>query len=70
MVGQAKVIYSGGEDVDILAAGASKGKGLEFLLRQVRGTARCPPLLRPSPVKASCSSNEQRPIENPDTDGS
>ena len=31
----AKVIYSGGEDVDVLAAGASKGKGLEFLLQQV-----------------------------------
>ena len=32
---KAKVIYSGGEDVDVLAAGASKGKGLEFLLQQV-----------------------------------
>lgn len=32
---QAKVIYSGGADVDILAAGASKGDGLEFLLSQV-----------------------------------
>ena len=32
----AKVIYSGGVDVDILAAKASKGKGLEFLLQQVR----------------------------------
>jgi hydroxymethylpyrimidine pyrophosphatase-like HAD family hydrolase len=32
---QAKVIYSGGSDVDILAAGASKGDGLKFLLKQV-----------------------------------
>ena len=32
---KATVIYSGGADVDILAAGASKGKGLEFLLKQV-----------------------------------
>lgn len=32
---QAKVIYSGGSDVDILAAGASKGDGLKFLLEQV-----------------------------------
>lgn len=30
----AKVIYSGGADVDILAAGASKGEGLKFLLKQ------------------------------------
>ena len=33
---QAKVIYSGGSDVDILAAGASKGDGLKFLLKQAR----------------------------------
>lgn len=33
---QAKVIYSGGSDVDVLPSGASKGKGLEFLLQQVR----------------------------------
>jgi sucrose-6F-phosphate phosphohydrolase len=32
---QAKVIYSGGSDVDILAAGASKGDGLKFLLKQI-----------------------------------
>lgn len=32
----AKVIYSGGADVDILAAGASKGEGLKFLLKQAR----------------------------------
>lgn len=31
----AKVIYSGGADVDVLAAGASKGEGLKFLLNQV-----------------------------------
>ena len=31
----AKVIYSGGEDLDILPQQASKGKGLEFLLEQV-----------------------------------
>ena len=30
----AKVIYSGGEDLDILPAHASKGKGLEFLLNE------------------------------------
>ncbi len=32
---KAKVIYSGGADVDVLAAKASKGAGLQFLLRQV-----------------------------------
>ena len=31
----AKVIHSGGEDLDILPAHASKGKGLEFLLGEV-----------------------------------
>ena len=31
----AKVIYSGGADLDILPHHASKGKGLEFLLREV-----------------------------------
>jgi hypothetical protein len=31
----AKVIYSGKVDVDVLPAGASKGKGLEFLLGEV-----------------------------------
>lgn len=31
----AKLIYSGGVDLDILPQQASKGKGLEFLLRQV-----------------------------------
>ncbi len=33
---EAKVIYSGGADVDILASKASKGAGLQFLLGQVR----------------------------------
>lgn len=37
---RAKLIYSGGVDLDILPEGASKGKGLEFLLRQVH----CHPL--------------------------
>ena len=32
----AKVIYSGGADLDILPQHASKGKGLEFLLKEVR----------------------------------
>ena len=32
----AKMIYSGGEDLDVLPAQASKGKGLEFLLKEVR----------------------------------
>lgn len=31
----AKVIYSGGADLDILPQHASKGKGLEFLLGEV-----------------------------------
>ena len=31
----AKLIYSGGADLDILPQGASKGKGLEFLLEEV-----------------------------------
>ncbi len=53
LVSQAKVIYSGGEDVDILAAGASKGKGLEFLLRQVRGVARARPLHSSAAARAS-----------------
>ena len=33
---KAKVIYSGGADLDILPQHASKGKGLEFLLQEVR----------------------------------
>lgn len=32
---KAKVIYSGGMDLDILPQQASKGKGLEFLLKEV-----------------------------------
>jgi hydroxymethylpyrimidine pyrophosphatase-like HAD family hydrolase len=36
---QAAVIFSGGEDLDILPSSASKGKALSFLLRQV-GAAR------------------------------
>lgn len=31
------VIFSGGEDLDILPSRASKGKALSFLLKQVRG---------------------------------
>ena len=31
----AKLIYSGGADLDVLPQGASKGKGLEFLLSEV-----------------------------------
>ena len=31
----AKLIYSGGEDLDVLPCAASKGKGLEFLLNEV-----------------------------------
>ena len=37
----AKIIYSGGEDLDILPQQASKGKGLEFLLEQVASHPRC-----------------------------
>ncbi|CAL5220768.1 g2832 [Coccomyxa viridis] len=33
---RAKIIYSGGMDVDILPEGASKGEGLKFLLRQIK----------------------------------
>lgn len=39
----ATVIYSGGADVDVLPAGASKGKGLSFLLRQVADAVGAPP---------------------------
>lgn len=38
----AKVIYSGGVDVDVLAQGAGKGKALEFLLDQLRALGRWP----------------------------
>jgi sucrose-6-phosphatase len=37
------VIYSGGADVDVLPAGASKGKGLAFLLEQMREAVGGPP---------------------------
>ncbi|KAA6424811.1 MAG: sucrose phosphate phosphatase [Trebouxia sp. A1-2] len=38
----AKVIYSGGADLDILPQHASKGKGLEFLLGEVRELVGAP----------------------------
>ena len=38
---RAKIIYSGGMDVDILPEGASKGDGLKFLLRQVYAGKAC-----------------------------
>ena len=38
---RARIIYSGGMDVDILPEGASKGDGLKFLLRQVHAGAAC-----------------------------
>ncbi len=38
---QTKVVYSGGVDVDILATGAGKGKGLEFILQQIKESG-CP----------------------------
>ncbi|BDA47308.1 Sucrose-phosphatase 1 [Coccomyxa sp. Obi] len=37
-----KLIYSGGVDLDILPEGASKGKGLEFLLRQIKEAGNAP----------------------------
>ena len=37
------VIYSGGADVDVLPAGASKGKGLAFLLGQIASAVGAPP---------------------------
>jgi len=36
-----QVIYSGGEDLDVLPQQASKGKGLEFLLKEVRPPGPC-----------------------------
>eukprot|EP00878_Enallax_costatus_P000447 GHUV01000538.1.p1 GENE.GHUV01000538.1~~GHUV01000538.1.p1 ORF type:complete len:517 (+),score=116.35 GHUV01000538.1:170-1552(+) len=39
----AKVIYSGGVDVDILAQGAGKGKALEFILRELQEAGAYPP---------------------------
>ncbi|KAF8068240.1 SPP1 [Scenedesmus sp. PABB004] len=38
----AKVIYSGGVDVDVLAAGAGKGKALEFILRELQDAGAAP----------------------------
>lgn len=38
----AKVIYSGGEDLDILPQQASKGKGLEFLLDEMKEAVGAP----------------------------
>lgn len=57
---QAKVIYSGGEDLDILPQHASKGKGLEFLLGEVSTalstlfgthTNDCLPVIGPVPAR-------------------
>lgn len=39
----AKVIYSGGLDVDILAQGAGKGKALEFILKELKEAGAYPP---------------------------
>lgn len=39
----AKVIYSGGVDVDVLAEGAGKGKALEFVLRELQEAGAYPP---------------------------
>uniref|UniRef100_A0A383VZ45 Sucrose-phosphatase n=1 Tax=Tetradesmus obliquus TaxID=3088 RepID=A0A383VZ45_TETOB len=39
----AKVIYSGGVDVDVLAQGAGKGKALEFILKQLQEAGAYPP---------------------------
>jgi len=38
----AKVIYSGGEDLDVLPQQASKGKGLEFLLKEIQNLVGSP----------------------------
>lgn len=47
----AKVIYSGGADLDILPQHASKGKGLEFLLGEVRHSPlHCYSLITPVPL--------------------
>jgi hypothetical protein len=39
----AKVVYSGGVDVDVLAAGAGKGAALAFLLQQLAARGATPP---------------------------
>ncbi len=47
----AKVIYSGGADLDILPQHASKGKGLEFLLGEVcHPPLHCSSLMTPVPL--------------------
>jgi hypothetical protein len=38
----AKVVYSGGVDVDVLAVGAGKGQGLAFLMEQLKEVGRYP----------------------------
>lgn len=38
----AKVIYSGGIDVDVLAQGAGKGKALEFILNELKQAGQYP----------------------------
>eukprot|EP00775_Hariotina_reticulata_P009955 gene9955-10110_t len=38
----AKVIYSGGIDVDVLAQGAGKGKALEFIVNELKQAGRYP----------------------------
>lgn len=38
----AKVIYSGGVDVDVLAQGAGKGKALEFILKELKEAGAYP----------------------------
>ena len=49
----AKVIYSGGADLDILPQHASKGKGLEFLLNEVGQYYYKPVLIQPHAQYAS-----------------
>mmetsp|Transcript_27590 Transcript_27590/g.60350 ORF Transcript_27590/g.60350 Transcript_27590/m.60350 type:complete len:639 (+) Transcript_27590:155-2071(+) len=49
----AKVIYSGGQDVDILPERAGKGRALEFLLQQVCGPHAAPPCKEQDAVQAS-----------------
>ena len=53
----AKVIYSGGEDLDILPQGASKGKGLEFLLQEVPPACSASSSHMLKALRRSCFSN-------------